>query len=72
MERKKVQLNFRFYNPNPAGVMERALERLLIDNGVEKVHSAICKTNFTCKKDKNRYNESKKNRAKEAGLCHSQ
>lgn len=44
MERKKVKLNFRFHNPNPAGVMEKALERLLIDNGVEKVHSAICET----------------------------
>lgn len=54
MERKKVQLNFRFHNPNPAGVMEKALERLLIINGVEKVHIQIL--NFTCKKEKNRYN----------------
>lgn len=42
---KQKRLTYRFHNPNPAGVMEKALERLLIDNGVGKVHSAICEAN---------------------------
>lgn len=45
MERKKVQLNFRFHNPNPIGIMEKALENLLIDSGIEKLHKAVCEEN---------------------------
>lgn len=45
MERKKAQLHFRFHNPNPAGAIEKTFEQMLVQKGVEKLHSAICETN---------------------------
>lgn len=45
MEKKKTTLNFRFHNPNPTGIMEKALENLLIDSGIEKLHKAVCEEN---------------------------
>ncbi len=45
MEKKKTTLNFRFHNPNPTGIMEKALENLLIDSGIEKLHKVVCEEN---------------------------
>lgn len=52
MEKNKRRLNFRFHNSNPVGVMEKAIERLLIDNGIEKLHTEYL--NFICNRDKDR------------------
>lgn len=52
MEKNKKILNFRFHNPNPAGVMEKAIEQLLIDSGIEKLHTEYL--NFICNKDDDR------------------
>ncbi len=52
MEKNKKNLNFRFHNPNPAGVMEKAIEQLLIDNGIEKLHTEYL--NFICNREEDR------------------
>lgn len=48
MEKNKRNLNFRFHNPNPAGVMEKMAERLLIQNGVEKLHAEFLHAACEC------------------------
>lgn len=48
MEKKKRNLNFRFHNPNAAGVMEKMAERLLVQNGVERLHAEFLNAACEC------------------------
>ena len=38
---KKKQLTYRFHNPNPEMVMEDYIQKIMIDNGVKDIFSAL-------------------------------
>ncbi|MCD7826229.1 MAG: hypothetical protein LUH14_09760 [Clostridiaceae bacterium] len=42
METEKRQLHFHFHNPNPVGIMEKRMEKILVEYGIGKLQDAIC------------------------------
>ncbi|CDD35078.1 unknown [Roseburia sp. CAG:309] len=48
---KNQKLTYTFHNPNRIGVMEKKLEQIIIECGLEMVHKEITKTE-QCKERK--------------------